>query len=220
MTDLFDTVGAGDTTPTPGPAEPETATEETNQLLATEAGGEPEEMTGTENEADDTTGGNGEDEATEAEKDETPATTGAPTPTAAQPTVKQVNVVEEDLYDFNKCLISVALGMLPNDGNPDGRLVMLGVRNHQDEPIFTTCRMNELTPLPDPIQQLLEQLKEQLPARSEKAARKKAKAKAEEEKRKAAISKTKPAAAKAVPQKVEKPKPTSMNLFDMFDQKG
>ena len=40
----------------------------------------------------------------------------------------------------------------------------------------------------------------------------------EEEKRKAAGSKTK-TPTKPVPQKAEKLKPTSMNLFDMFDQK-
>jgi hypothetical protein len=57
-----------------------------------------------------------------------------------------------------------------------------------------------------------------LPARSEKAAGKRAKAKEDEEKRKAAGSKIK-TPTKAAPQKAEKPKPTSMNLFDMFDQK-
>ena len=85
--------------------------------------------------------------------------------------------------------------------------------------ILSTCRLNDLMPLPDPIQQLLEQLKEQLPARSEKAVAKKAKAKQDEEKRKAAGSKIK-TPVKAAPQKAEKPKPTSMNLFEMFDQKS
>jgi len=79
-------------------------------------------------------------------------------------------VVEEDVYEFGKCLITVAMGLLPDNGDPNGRLVMLGVRNHQDEPLLSTCRLNDLMPLPDPIQQLIEQLKEQLPARSEKAA--------------------------------------------------
>jgi hypothetical protein len=84
--------------------------------------------------------------------------------------------------------------------------------------ILFTCRLNDLMPLPDPIQQLIEQLKEQLPARSKKAVAKKAKAKNDEEKRKAAGNKIK-TSVKAAPQKAEKPKPTSMNLFDLFDQK-
>jgi hypothetical protein len=85
--------------------------------------------------------------------------------------------------------------------------------------ILSTCRLNDLMPLPDPIQQLIGQLKEQLPARSEKAAAKKSKAREDEEKRKAAGNKTK-TPVKTAPKKVEKPKPTSMNLFDMFDQKS
>jgi hypothetical protein len=85
--------------------------------------------------------------------------------------------------------------------------------------ILSTCRLNDMMPLPDPVQQLIEQLKEQLPARSEKAIAKKAKAKQDEEKRKTAGSKIK-TPVKAAPQKAEKPKPTSMNLFDMFDQKS
>jgi hypothetical protein len=76
----------------------------------------------------------------------------------------------------------------------------------------------DLMALPDPIQQLLEQLKEQLPARSEKAVDKKAKAKQDEETRKTAGSEIK-TPVKATPQKAEKPKPTKMNLFDIFDQK-
>ena len=143
----------------------------------------------------------------------------ASTATSQPASQKPVNVVEEDVYEFDKCLITVAMGLMPDDGDPNGRLVMLGVRNHQDEPILSTCRLNDLMPLPDPIQQLIEQLKEQLPARSEKATAKKAKAKQDEEKRKAAGSKIK-TPTKPAPQKAEKPKPTSMNLFDMFDQKS
>jgi hypothetical protein len=65
---------------------------------------------------------------------------------------------------------------------------------------------------------LLEQLKDQLPARSEKATERKAKA---EDAKKKLASKSKPAAKTPPPvkaKKAEKPTPTSMNLFDMFDQ--
>ena len=88
-----------------------------------------------------------------------------------------------------------------------------------DEPILATVRLSDLMPLPDPIQQLLDRLKEQLPAKSAKAAEKKAKAKEEEEKQKAARSKPTGKSTKAAaPKKPERPKPTSMNLFDMFDK--
>jgi len=223
VTDLFDTLGGGEPSPAPAPefAALEAVVEEKNQVLAEEeAVAEPEELTGTAAEAEDGTTEEGEEESAEnAAGDEIPAASGTTSTATSQPAPqKPVNVVEEDVYEFDKCLITVAMGLMPDDGDPNGRLVMLGVRNHQDEPILSTCRLNDLMPLPDPIQQVIEQLKEQLPARSEKAAGKKAKAREDEEKRKAAGKKTK-TPVKAAPKKAEKPKPTSMNLFDMFDQK-
>ena len=228
MTDLFDFVGGGEPSPAPAPksAAIEPVVEEKKQVLAEEeAAGEPEELTGTAAKAEDGTTEESEEESSEEESgenaagDEIPAASVTASTATSQPTPqKPVNVVEEDVYEFDKCLITVAIGFMPDDGDPNGRLVMLGVRNHQDEPILSTCRLNDLMPLPDLIQQLIEQLKEELPARSEKAAAKKAKAKEDEEKRKAVGKKTK-TPVKAAPKKAEKPKPTSMNLFDMFDQK-
>ena len=225
MTDLFDTVSGGNPSTDPEPAALETVVEEKNQVLAEEEGEtEPEELAGAAAE-DGTTEegeeGNADEESGEdAAGDEVPPATSenASTATSQPAPQKPVNVVEEDVYEFDKCLITVAMGLMPDDGDPNGRLVMLGVRNHQDEPILSTCRLNDLMPLPDPIQQLIEQLKEQLPARSEKATAKKAKVKQDDEKRKAAGSKIK-TPTKPAPQKAEKPKPTSMNLFEMFDQK-
>jgi cell division septation protein DedD len=225
VTDLFDTLGGGEPSPEPAPesAALEPIVEEKNRVLAEEeAAAEPEELTGTAAEAEDVTIEEGKEESGEnAAGDEIlAAASGTASAATSQPAPqKPVNVVEEDVYEFDKCLITVAMGLMPDDGDLNGRLVMLGVRNHQDEPILSTCRLNDLMPLPDPIQQLIEQLKEQLPARSEKAAAKKAKAKEDEEKRKATGNKTK-TPVKTAPKKAEKPKPTSMNLFDMFDQKS
>ena len=219
MDDLFDTLSGdpgGDSSKTPQPVE-EPAAEE-NQVLA-EAAAEPEVEEGIEVAGEDA-GLDGSPEDTDGDE---PSGSGT-SPTGANPTekkpevTKQVNVVEEDPYEFEKCLITVAMALMPDDGSPDGRMVMLGVRNHQDEPLLATCRLSDLMPLPDPVQQLLEQLKDQLPARSEKAAERKAKT---EEAKKKLASKSKPAAKTPPPakaKKAEKPTPTSMNLFDMFDQ--
>jgi hypothetical protein len=129
---------------------------------------------------------------------------------------KPVNVVEQDPYNFDQCLITIAMALMPDDGNPEGRPVMLGVRNHQDEPLMGTCRLSDLMPLPDPVQQLIEQLKADLPVRSERTAKRR---KDEEDKRKAALEKSKkktpgikPASAKA-----KKAEAASVNLFEMFD---
>ena len=219
MADLFDTLGAdpGDEcSETPLPVE-EPATEE-NQVLA-EATAEPEAEEVTEVAGEDAGSGDGR-EGADGDEPSGPDTSPADaTPTEKKPeAAKQVNIVEDDPYEFEQCLITVAMALKPDDGSPDGRMVMLGVRNHQDAPILDTCRLSDLMPLPDPVQQLLEQLKDQLPARSEKAAERKAKA---EEAKKKLASKSKPAAKTPPPvksKKAEKPTPTSMNLFDMFDQ--
>jgi len=217
MADLFETLGSG-----PGdgnsPAvlsDPAPAAEE-NQLLATAATEAGDADTVIE-EADENVSPVGvhEDGEELSESETVPTSIDI---TEKKPDQKPINVVEEDPYDFDKCLITVAMALMPDDGNPDGRKVMVGVRNHQDEPLLATCRLGDLAPLPDPIQQLLEQLKEQLPARSEKASERKKKA---EEAKKKLASKTKAAAKASSPaqaKKTEKAKPTTINLFDMFDQ--
>jgi cell division septation protein DedD len=219
VTDLFDTVGGGETFPDPEPAALEPAVAEKNQVLAEEeAAAEPEELAGAVAGEESTEESEGESGENSAGGEIPVAASGTASTATSQPAPqKPVNVVEEDAYEFDKCLITVAMGFMPDDGDPNGRLVMLGVRNHQDEPILSTCRLNDLMPLPDPIQQLLEQLKDQLPARSEKAVAKKAKA-AEANKKASGTPKT-TSTPKTAPKKAEKPKPTSMNLFDMFDQK-
>jgi len=153
------------------------------------------------------------------QRDAPPAPANATTAAAKAAEEKPVNVVEQDPYDFDKCLVTIALALMPDDGHPEGRPVMLGVRNHQDEPLMATCRLSDLMPLPDPVQQLIEQLKSELPGRSERNA-KRLKEKAEQEaKLKVAREKgrktpgIKPASAK--PKKAE---PASVNLFEMFDQ--
>jgi hypothetical protein len=207
MQDLFDEIASPPEPEAPGIEE---ASAEESQVLAENPGeGDSEAM------IEERAGAPGENL-------EAPKTIEAAQPTAAAPEKetpkalpKQVNVVEEDPYDFEKCLVSIGIGLLPDDGHPDGRPVMLGIRNHQDEPLIRMCHLNDLMPLPDQIQTLLEKLKEELPARSARAAGKKARA--EEEARKRAAPRPKPAAKTAKPGKM-KTEATSLNLFEMFDQ--
>jgi hypothetical protein len=219
MADLFDTLGAGpggESSETPHPME-EPAAEENQVHVEATPKPEAEEVIEAAGEGAGSDGGCEDTDGDEPPGSDTSLTNANPTEKKPEAT-KQVNIVEEDPYEFGKCLITVAMALMPDDGSPDGRMVMLGIRNHQDAPILATCRLSDLMPLPDPVQQLLEQLKDQLPARSEKAAERKAKA---EEAKKKLASKSKPAARTPPPAKVkkaEKPKPTSMNLFDMFDQ--
>ena len=41
----------------------------------------------------------------------------------------------EEPYDFERCTIQIGLQLLPDDGDPAGRPVVVGVRNHADAPI-------------------------------------------------------------------------------------
>ena len=208
MTDLFETIASHPEEEAPETPESEAAKKENHVLTEVTAEQSSEEVI--------------EVAANDVEGEEIPETNAAPegmqTAEKRPEAPKQANVVEGDPYEFEMCLITVAMALMPGDGSPDGRMVVLGVRNHQDEPLLATCRLSDLMPLPDPVKQLLEQLKDQLPARSEKAAERKAKA---EEAKKKLASKSKPAAKTPPPakaKKAEKPTPTSMNLFDMFDQ--
>jgi hypothetical protein len=203
VNDLFDTVDSSPKEETFEASQPETEAKEDgdeSQVLAEiPAEQDSEEVI--------------EDSDEAAESEETPDAD--QTVEKKQEAQKQVNVVEEDPYEFDKCLITIAMALIPDDGSPDGRKVMLGVRNHQDEPLLTTCRLSDLMPLPDPVQLLIEQLKEQLPARSEKAVERK---KAAEEKKKTASAPRTKAAPAAKSKKAEGSKAAAMNLFDMFDK--
>lgn len=225
MEDLFEQINP------PTPEEDSTSESEQekpvedNQVLAEApiAGGGEEVIEGdAEDDAPDELKADGADEASKVETSGLDMKLAQDAPKPAEKKgdpPKIVNVVEEDPYEFDKCLISIGIGLMPDDGHPEGRPVILGVRNHQDEPIVRMCRLSDLSPLPDPIQQLLDQLKEDMPARSEKAAAKKKKAaEAAKSKSKVTVGKTVPPVKAAKAAKAEKPKPATMNLFDMFDQ--
>jgi hypothetical protein len=218
MPDLFDQINSPDSEREPA-QEPELQPPaEENRVLAetpVEEGGEEVIEGDTESEAEDEPKADDAEDVNDLQAAELDTQIAKD---ASKPAEKKtepsntVNVVEEDPYDFDKCLISIGIGLMPDDGNPDGRPVMLGVRNHQDEPIVRMVRLNDLLPLPDPIQQLLDQLKDELPARSEKTAAKKKKAEAAKNRSNVAVGKTVSPVKKA-----EKPRPANMNLFDMFD---
>lgn len=91
-------------------------------------------------------------------------------------------------FTYSGCTITITLTLLPDDGDPLGRRVILGVRNSDDTPILAIVRMASLGELPQPLQQLLDQLVADLPNREVRAAIEKAQAekkKVDSEKRKA-----------------------------------
>jgi hypothetical protein len=117
---------------------------------------------------------------------------------------KRETAVEEP-YDFDRCTIQIGVQLLPDDGDPEGRPVVVGVRNHADAPIVALTRLSTLGQLPQVVNNLLGQLRADLPtrqkAREEAAARKKAEEEAAKTRREAARSKSKVSNAKPAPKK-------------------
>ena len=148
--------------------EPESNTEVEDEAPAEEEENAEEAASDDQHEDDDDEEKKDDEGDDEEEDDKTDSPTEAKPGGKKPEESKPVNVVEQDPYNFDQCLITIALALMPDDGNPEGRPVMLGVRNHQDEPLMGTCRLSDLMPLPDPVQQLIEQLKADLPQRSER----------------------------------------------------
>ena len=127
------------------------------------------------------------------------------TPSVPAPAAREAAV--EDPYDFDRCTIQIGLQLLPDDGDPAGRAVVIGVRNHVDAPIVTLTRLATLGPLPQVVTELLDRLRADLPerktAREQTAARKKAQEESARARREAAAAKPKSDTAKPTPTKVK-----------------
>ena len=96
--------------------------------------------------------------------------------------------IEKQPYDFDHCTVQIAIQLLPHDGDANGRMLVVGVRSHLDTPILRLLRLNELGPLPLLVNELLDALKTELPAREQAAREAFEKKKEEKVKRKAGIT--------------------------------
>jgi hypothetical protein len=96
--------------------------------------------------------------------------------------------VTAEPYAAGQCTVILALAIRPDDGHPDGRLVVLGARSHDEAPILATARLNTLQ-LPEALTRLLAEYEAQLPRRgafkAEARAKEEAEKKAAEERRQA-----------------------------------
>ncbi|SRR5258706_15732972 len=174
--------------------------EQTTPVLPVETQEPREETTveeaATESAAAETTGNAENDSVDPNEENDADAEEPAPTP-AAQPENKTpakpekiVNPVLADPYEFDKCTVAIQIVLLPADGDPHGREVVIGVRTHQDTPIIRVFRLDQV-PFQSPITDLLEELKAQLPGRAMEKIQRETK---ETKKRKPAPTPVRPAA--------------------------
>ncbi len=139
------------------------------------------------------------DESTETESpSQDDATDVAPSSSATPPTQSPTDAdadercdIEKQPYDFDHCTVQIAIQLLPDDGDANGRMVVVGVRSHLDTPILRLVRLSELGPLPPLVNELLDALKTELPARGQAAREAFEKKKEEKAKRKAGITASK-----------------------------
>ena len=176
-----------------------------NLPTAGEVGKSPQDASGMGGEQEDTIP---EDESLEASQgDAEPADedeAAANRPSTSTPAQCAARV--EEPYDFDRCTIQIGVQLLPDDGDPEGRPVVVGVRNHADAPIVALTRLSTLGSLPQVVNNLLDQLRADLPmrqkAREEAAARKKAEEDAARARRETARTKSKASSARPAPKKV------------------
>ncbi len=96
--------------------------------------------------------------------------------------------IEKQPYDFDHCTVQIAIQLLPDDGDVNGRMVVVGVRSHLDTPILRLVRLNELGALPPLITTILDELKAELPKREQAAREAFEKKKEERAKRKSVVT--------------------------------
>jgi hypothetical protein len=72
---------------------------------------------------------------------------------------------QEEPYVFEKCTVELHLTFKPDDGHPDGRIVIISASSHGDFPVSEQIRESSLGKLPSPLKELLEELVADFPNR-------------------------------------------------------
>jgi len=65
---------------------------------------------------------------------------------------------QEEPYILEKCTVEVHLTFKPDDGHPDGRIVIISASSHKDFPVSEKIRESSLGELPPPLKELLKEL--------------------------------------------------------------
>jgi hypothetical protein len=132
-----------------------------------------------------------------------------PATAAPEPAKPEKAEPAEEPYAYDRCTIQIGIQLLPDDSDPAGRPVIVGVRDHANAPILKLMRRKDLGVLPSVVTDLLIELQEQLPARQKAHEEAEAKRKADEEaaqaRREAAAAAAKVRAKKSKPQCAPKP---------------
>jgi hypothetical protein len=74
---------------------------------------------------------------------------------------------EDEPYVFNDCTVNINIQLLPEDGDEDGREVIIAVSSHIEGPLVELTRLRLLGELPPPVAELVRLHEQRLPALGE-----------------------------------------------------
>lgn len=74
---------------------------------------------------------------------------------------------EDEPYIFNDCTVTINIQLLPDDGDADGREVIIAVSSHIEGPLVELTRLRLLGALPPPVAELVKLHEGRLPALGE-----------------------------------------------------
>lgn len=87
----------------------------------------------------------------------------APQPAAPLSPKTRILPDEDEPYSYPDCTVNINIQLLPDDGDGEGREVIVAVSSHIEGPLVELTRLNLLGPLPPLLAQLLKQHEERLP---------------------------------------------------------
>lgn len=155
-----------------------------------------------------------------AETTEPAAETEKPLPAPVhKPAVVGMPALKDEPYEFPHCTISIGITLLPEDGNPEGRRVVLGVRDHNEAGTLRTVRLTDLSEIGNALESLLADEKVSLEKRKLAKATKSASSKPKPAAAKPAGKASAPAHTPAVKAAAQEPaKPAAAQITIQFEQ--
>ena len=127
--------------------------------------------------------------------------------TAARPTSpgttsnnQESDPVESEPYRWHECTVGIQITLIPDPADTAHyKTAIIGIRTHSDAPIIRRVAAKDLLPLPPCIMELIHELREQLPARSEHREERMARAMQAAQKTQKPTTKAQPAKTKVKP---------------------
>lgn len=96
-----------------------------------------------------------------------PAVTAAPHSSAPLSPTTRILPDEDEPYVFNDCTVTINIQLLPDDGDAEGREVIIAVSSHIEGPLVELTRLRLLGALPPPVAELVRLHEGRLPALGE-----------------------------------------------------